>query len=609
MKVGITKLIMVAAIAALVVVAGSTVAWAQGCPTSPSYLDFTSSQNCLKLNGINYDTPSVLYPGFYAAVPPPPPGVTTVLRLTPNQQAWAGSAWYNTQQSVSGPFSTTFTFQLTGANGTSCGDVPCPGDGIAFVIQNSATSALGPEACGIGFGSSMFCQVQYGPQTGIPNSLAVEFNTFFNSGVDPSDSNVAIQNCGGTGPNSVDPTCRLGVNDLTQLPNPIMLADGNVHTATITYSGPGTKILDVILDNIDLFPPTPANPSGGVVFDMTTIGLPSGNAWVGFTGSTFGADDNQDILSWTFSPLSQSAALSTTTTAILSFPNANGNNTYDYTALLTTPFANPVLTVKPILSTTAACNTLVQKNFWPARCFVYDNAEGTGLNVPVMFAVTCPTAPNGTCGSNDEQNFFATLGTDFEFSFANNPFFIYPGVFSLANPFPGWLKGVGNDPDNPCDGTPVFTSNQISGFVIDGGHMTGGSGGTGSCWVATYDTPGELSPFLQAGPGIKITSPKGSYPPNTVVNASYVCSNPSTSKPLSSPTGPYLTANSCKQSTGTQNSCTFSPIVGPNNLGGLSCTGTFTTPAKKGTYAFVVTGIDSGANQNLGSVTYTVTSH
>ena len=65
-----------------------------------------------------------------------------MLRLTPNQSGWAGSAWYNSQQVVSGPFSTTFTFQLTGANdGTLCGDVPCPGDGIAFVIQNSATSA------------------------------------------------------------------------------------------------------------------------------------------------------------------------------------------------------------------------------------------------------------------------------------------------------------------------------------------------------------------------------------------------------------------------------------------------------------------------------------
>ena len=151
------------------------------------------------------------------------------------------------------------------------------------MIQNSATSAIGPEACGIGFGFSDFCMPRTGPQAGIPNSLAIEFNTYFNYGVDPSNSDVAIQNCGGTGANSVDPSCRLAVNDLTQLPNPINMADGNVHTATITYSGPGSTLLDVIVDNVDLFPATPSNPSGGVIFDLTTIGLTNGNAWVGFT--------------------------------------------------------------------------------------------------------------------------------------------------------------------------------------------------------------------------------------------------------------------------------------------------------------------------------------
>ena len=209
MNLAYTKVVVAAAIMVLVIAAGSPAASAQSCPPSPNYLpDFSANQNCLTLNGINYDTPSAIYPGFYPAVPTPPPGVTTVLRITPNQQAWAGSAWYNTQQPVSGPFSTTFRFQLTGANGTFCGDVPCPGDGIAFVVQNSATSALGPEGCGLGFGFSAFCQAPYGPQTGVPNSLAVEFNSFFNYGVDPSNSNIAIQNCGGTGANSVDPTCR-----------------------------------------------------------------------------------------------------------------------------------------------------------------------------------------------------------------------------------------------------------------------------------------------------------------------------------------------------------------------------------------------------------------
>jgi hypothetical protein len=565
MKVRITRLIMVSAIAAQLVMGAVMPVLAQ----NPNFPNFSSVAN-LTFNGNAAQSGAVL-------------------RVTPAVWSQDGSAWFNTPQPVAGAFSTTFTFQLSGST-------TYPADGFAFVIQNSALTALGPtnDGCGIGFGdSSTGCAPTTG---GIPNSLAVEFDTYQNAD-DPNSNHVAIQSCQ-TGPNTTDSgVCRIADNSNL----PITLSDGSVHTVTITYSGPGTKLLDVILDSIDLFP-------GGVVFDMATIGLTSGNALVGFTAATGGGDDNQDILSWTFSPGAQSAVISTNALAVLSFPNAAGTNVYDYTAQLTTPYANPVLSVQPILSTTAACNTLVQKNFWPARCFVYENAENSGLDVPVMFAVTCPASQNGTCGSAAEQNFFATLGTDFLFSFADNPFFVYPGIFSLLNPFPGWLKGAGNDPLNPCN-APVFTSNQISSFVIDGGHMTGGSGGTGSCWVATYDTPFEVGPGLQAGPGIKITSPNGSYPPNTVVNASYTCSNPSTSKPLSSATGPYLTANSCKQSTGTQGPCTFTPIVGPNNLGGLSCTGTFTTPAKKGTYTFGVTAIDSGSNQNLGAVTYTVTSH
>ena len=54
------------------------------------------------------------------------------LQLTPNTAFQAGSAWFVTQQPVSGPFSTTFSFQLSGAQANSSG----PADGIAFLIQN-----------------------------------------------------------------------------------------------------------------------------------------------------------------------------------------------------------------------------------------------------------------------------------------------------------------------------------------------------------------------------------------------------------------------------------------------------------------------------------------
>jgi hypothetical protein len=570
MKVRITRLIMVAAITALVVMGAVTPVLAQ----SPNFPNFGSVAN-LTLNG------NAARSG-------------TALQLTPAAPYQDGSAWFNIAQPVAGAFSTTFTFQLSGSTNTGFG----PADGIAFVIQNSALTALGPNGCGIGFGGSAYCT----PGSGIPNSLAVEFNTFNNGpGVDPSSNDVAIQNCSGTGANSVDQSCSLAFNDLTLLSPPINMADGNVHTVTINYSGPTTTLLDVILDGIDLFPKTVANPSGGVLFNMATIGLASGNAWVGFTAATGGGDDNQDILSWTFTPGAQSATLTVGVTSTLSFPNASGVTAYDYTALLTQPYPTPVIQVQPILMTQAACDALVQKNFWPARCFVYENAENTGLDASVMFALTCPDSPGGTCGSAAEENFFATLGTDFQFLQSENPFFIYPGIDLILNPFPGFLKGVGPNPLFPCTppaSGPLFQSNQVSSFIIDGGRTIGNSGGGASCWVATYDTPGEKPP------GIKITSPTpfATYSKGSVVPATYACNNPNTSQPTSNPTGPYLTAASCKQNSGTPASCTFTPPPG----GGQSCTGGTVDTSSKGLHAFVVTAIDSGQNQNLQIVPYIV---
>jgi len=598
---------MVAAIAAVAALASNGVAWAQSCPTSPNFSpDFTSYQACLTMNGFDFQTPVVAPPGppgFYPVItpPPPPPVVSTVLRLTPNQTYWAGSAWYNTQQPVSGAFSSTFIFEISG-NST-------PADGIAFVIQNSAagTAALGPEGCGIGFGGSTGgCTPYQGPQTGITQSLAVELNTYMNS-EDQSGNDVQIQSCL-TAANSVDQSCTIAINSsLNLLPVPITLSDGNPHTMIINYSGPSTKLLDVILDGNDLF-------SGGVVFDMTTIGLNSGNAWVGFTGATGGAFDNQDILSWTFSPGAQTVVVTQTAPAILSFPNAAGNTVYSYTAQLTAAYATPAVTVQPILMSQAACDALVQVNFWPARCFVYQNAENTGLDESVVFAVTCPDSSGDTCGSNVNP-FDAALGSGFSFLYSDNPLFVYPGIDLILNPLPGWVKWPLPSPPTPL--TPISPpakgsmSNQIVSFSVvqdPGGHTLGGSGGGASYWVATYDMPDEFGPGLQAGPGITITSPISSkaYAENTTVAATYTCSNPSSSQPLSSPTGPYLTATTCTQAAGTQTSCSFTPIVGPGKLGGLSCTGTFVTPSKKGTYIFEVTGVDSGGNQNLGAVTYKV---
>ena len=507
---------------------------------------------------------------------------------------------------------------------------------------------------------------------GITNSLAVDFKTYNDGYPNPNNNSVSVVS-NETGPNCIDQACNIAYNNNLQTagtvttngtttvtwasgsffntswtpgtgilingapfvianvasttsltvttvpptfstPAPysvaITLADGSVHTATITYTpstlsncGPeGTSTcstIDVILDNNDLFPATGTN-ANPVFFNLSTIGLASGSscsmclAWVGFTAASGGGDDYQDILSWTFTPQAQSAVISQNAPTSLNFPNAAGANEYAYTAQLTAPYPTPEVQVQPILMTQAACDALVQTNFWPARCFVYDSAENTGENMSVLFSVTCPTSPGGVCGNG--TNFDATLGTTFNYMQSENPFFTYPGILGLLNPFPGWLKGgTGTTPCTPIPNTPLFQSNQISSFIIDKGVTKGGSGGGASCWVATYDTPGEI------WPGITISSPKfTTYKQNQTVTASYTCTNPATSQPLTSPTGPYLTVASCKQGTGTQTSCSTNA-----NTGAISCTGTVPT-SSRGLQIFEVTAVDSGQNQNVDVVIYDV---
>ena len=128
MKEAISRFVVVAAIAALVMVGGSTAAWrSRRAPrrrTTPT--DFSSEL-----------TPTCLTPNNNAKIFA---GATTVLRLTDATNTESagnqtGSAWYNTAQPVQQGFTTSFQFQFTNQSNP-------PADGIAFVIQNVPTSPL-----------------------------------------------------------------------------------------------------------------------------------------------------------------------------------------------------------------------------------------------------------------------------------------------------------------------------------------------------------------------------------------------------------------------------------------------------------------------------------
>ncbi len=501
-----------------------------------------------------------------------------VLQLTPGSANQVGSAWDTTAQPVAAAFSTTFYFQLTpGANA---------GEGFAFVIQNSTSglSAIGPGGCGLGFGGDAFAAHLCGTtNAGIPDSVAVSFKTAFTYATKyPEINSVSIQN-NPYGPNCVDETnCTIAENDLNNdVPAGPTLSDSAIHAATVTYTLSPTNAqsscivlnanlpcLDVILDGVDLFPT-------GVPFDMTTLGLTSGNAFVGFTGATSTNTESNDILSWVFTPggASTTGNIGPVNPTIFNFQGGYqpGNDTssgFNFSAVLTGSATLPVkavLTDLPI--STATCTTLVQSTYPSAKCFDYQNAGGLGVDESVMFELTCP--PAGECVSNT-GNFPAVFGSQFAFVLTENTplavdnfppvagqsdgTLVFPpatGPFTTPTettvdtglPSIGVLKGQGPDPIHPCtpypnNNPPLFQSNQVINFTFEAdtsGGAKASSGNTNSCWVVTYTTQSEL-------PTVSVTAPanNGNYPVNaTPQTAAFTCN--AVNAGASSVVGPYLT--------------------------------------------------------------------
>ncbi len=223
-----------------------------------AYLDLVSPPT---IDYTDFSDPSQLNLVVDAAAPV---GAENALHVTPLVTNQRGAAWHTSKQLVSLGFTTTFDFQTTG-NGS---------DGFAFVIQNDAVDAMGGGGGGLGYKN-------------IPNSLALEFDTFQNS-FDPNNNHVSVQTLG-TAANSNDTA-----NSLGQVTPSFDINDGNVHQVKVVYQ-PGT--LDVFLDDL-------SDPAFSVPVDLaTTLSLDSGTAWLGFTGASGGTAQQQAILNWTYRPL------------------------------------------------------------------------------------------------------------------------------------------------------------------------------------------------------------------------------------------------------------------------------------------------------------------
>jgi hypothetical protein len=230
----------------------------------------------LSLNGVNYGL----------STPALPVWTGTALQLTNNISETA-SAWLGTAIPVTSGFTMTFQFQIAAITSP-------PADGFAFVIQNAPSPPAGSPWTGSGnttLGSTGLGG--YIGYAGIPNSIAVEFDTYDDSNFDDpmcttTCAHVGIQSFGTT-PNSPDH------GSAANLGGPVLVnfADGATHTATITYDG--TANLSVSVD-------------GTLVVTATTnlgtlLGLNGSPAYVGFTAATGSNSEYSDILSWSYSPM------------------------------------------------------------------------------------------------------------------------------------------------------------------------------------------------------------------------------------------------------------------------------------------------------------------
>jgi hypothetical protein len=248
------------------------------------------------------------------------------LRLTPSFARKSGGAWYPRVMNVREGFDTTFKFRISNPSMacTTMDDVytNCRSrgaDGFAFVIQNFDPLALGKAGMEMGYG-------------GIMNSIAVEFDTYYNyEFYDPFENHVSVHSRGFRFRNSGNHTYEFG--STTAVPD---LSDGE-HFARVRYTPtfdedllfsadnafiPNAPHVVEFLENADWKSGGQGDWSTGMgslavyVDDLkapiltvpmnlaSTLDLQSGRSYVGFTAAT-GENMWQvhDILEWEFTSL------------------------------------------------------------------------------------------------------------------------------------------------------------------------------------------------------------------------------------------------------------------------------------------------------------------
>lgn len=206
-------------------------------------------------------------------------GTGTVL-LASSASDRRGSFFTTAQFAVGTGFSAVFSFRISSPGGTSDG-TSAGADGLAFVVQRQAATALGGTGEALGYGTR-------GGTPAITPSVAVEFDTFQNSW-DPSSNHVGL-NTGG---------------NLTSLVTTNVTAafdDASLWTVWVDYNG---ATLEVRAAQTTVRPTT---ATLSAALDLTNA-LGGSTAFVGFTGATGSAYGTHEIVNFAFNDTFQAGGL------------------------------------------------------------------------------------------------------------------------------------------------------------------------------------------------------------------------------------------------------------------------------------------------------------
>ncbi|HEX3660185.1 MAG TPA: choice-of-anchor D domain-containing protein [Acidobacteriaceae bacterium] len=435
------------------------------------------------------------YPASIDPNPSDNPPVSGTHYATEMTQAYGqhSSMWFAVPQKVADGFTAYFAFKLTPdpTSGTTA-------DGLAFVLQNA--TGPGDDTAGVctstgngltAVGDGGGC-MGYG---GIPNSLALEFDTYQN-GYDPDNNHMALQNCGAGLPNSPDiAACNVSLNGvgayaanpLTSASTPtgqtpVTLADGNIHQIVIVYSGPleaTPNLLQIYLD--PAFVPGTHTPVSGSIpvfsgtYDLTQAlnllnsGSANDSAYIGFTSGTGSYWENNELMAWTFTP-------HTTVTQQQPLNPPGTPTTFDFgTHSYTTNFPPGADTNDITMGLIATTITPVQftallgqgaTQYTGSACQVYDDTGGnciiysaycyyTDTGAPT--ACPAPTAPPTDCSDPS-----ATDCVDLTSSYNNSVQPTSPGYLQ-GDPFFSPITSIttsGTTATVSCTGECAVTANQ-----------------------------------------------------------------------------------------------------------------------------------------------------